>query len=116
MFEIFQHNIRNHADKITILRGTSREQLKLDNFTAKHSEFFDIIYIDGDHTSASVLEDAILAWPLLKRGGTLIFDDFYWGDISSIDACYLGINFFLSAYEKAIRVVEKGYQVCLIKL
>ena len=37
---------------------------------------YDVIYIDGDHNACSVLEDAILAWRLLKIGGILLFDDY----------------------------------------
>jgi predicted O-methyltransferase YrrM len=37
---------------------------------------FDLIYIDGSHEGRQVLEDAILAFRVLKRGGLLIFDDY----------------------------------------
>ena len=40
--------------------------------------YYDIIYIDGGHSGASVLEDAILAFRLLKVGGVMIFDDYRW--------------------------------------
>jgi predicted O-methyltransferase YrrM len=40
---------------------------------------FDFIYIDADHTAASVLVDAELSWPLLKSGGIMAFDDYTWG-------------------------------------
>ncbi len=41
-------------------------------------ESFDIIYIDGSHAVADVLEDAVLSFRLLKPGGILIFDDYRW--------------------------------------
>ena len=37
---------------------------------------FDVIYIDGDHRPFAILSDAVLSWPRLKVGGTLIFDDY----------------------------------------
>jgi len=40
--------------------------------------YYDIIYIDGGHSGKSVLEDAILAFRLLKVGGVMIFDDYRW--------------------------------------
>ena len=43
-------------------------------------ESFDLIYIDGSHEATDVLTDAILAFPLLRIGGTLIFDDYIWSD------------------------------------
>lgn len=40
--------------------------------------YYDIIYIDGGHSGKSVIEDAILAFRLLKVGGVMIFDDYRW--------------------------------------
>ncbi len=37
---------------------------------------YDVIYIDGDHSAIFCLEDTVLAWPLLKTGGLLIWDDY----------------------------------------
>jgi predicted O-methyltransferase YrrM len=43
-------------------------------------ERFDLIFIDGSHEAPDVLADAVLAFPLLRVGGTLIFDDYIWSD------------------------------------
>ena len=115
MYDIFKNNIKKYQEKVTILKGTSSEQLKLNNFSQIHKESFDIIYIDGDHKSASVLEDAIIAFPLLKPGGHLIFDDYTWGKIESIDACHIGINCFLTCYRPFFDFVGMGNQVCIRK-
>ena len=47
---------------------------------AGHAGSFDLIYIDGSHEAPDVLSDAVMAFPLLKVGGTLIFDDYVWSD------------------------------------
>lgn len=39
---------------------------------------YDFIYLDGSHLAPCVLEDAVLAWPHLRPGGILIFDDYRW--------------------------------------
>lgn len=39
---------------------------------------FDFIYIDGDHTAAGVLADAVNAYEVLKVGGLIAFDDYLW--------------------------------------
>lgn len=36
---------------------------------------FDIAYIDGDHTALGGCLDTCLAWPLVKIGGIVAFDD-----------------------------------------
>lgn len=41
-------------------------------------DYYDIIYVDGGHSGVSVLEDAVLAFRLLKVGGVMIFDDYRW--------------------------------------
>lgn len=37
---------------------------------------FDFCYIDASHAPEDVLRDAILAWPLMKSGGVIMFDDY----------------------------------------
>lgn len=39
--------------------------------------FIDLLYLDGDHTAGAVVCDWCAAWPLLKVGSVVIFDD--WG-------------------------------------
>jgi hypothetical protein len=36
----------------------------------------DLVYVDGNHSYSSVLLDATLYWPKLKKGGMMIFDDY----------------------------------------
>jgi len=38
----------------------------------------DVVYIDGDHSAAAVLYDAVRAWRILKPGGLMMFDDYGW--------------------------------------
>jgi predicted O-methyltransferase YrrM len=61
----WQHRVRMHCgESFFTLRDIEAE--------------FDFIYIDGNHDPAAVLADAVLAWPLLKVGGIMIFDDYLW--------------------------------------
>ena len=39
---------------------------------------FDVAYIDGSHIAADVYSDGVLTWPLMARGGLVIFDDYQW--------------------------------------
>ena len=39
-------------------------------------ESYDIIYVDGSHTTPDTLEDLVLSFRLLKPGGILIMDDY----------------------------------------
>ncbi|HKX33659.1 MAG TPA: class I SAM-dependent methyltransferase [Blastocatellia bacterium] len=78
---------------------------------------YDYIYIDGSHKAANVLEDAVLAWPLLKKGGLLTFDDYEWDhDPNPINRPKIAIDSFLAVFEAGYRLIRKDYQVTIEKL
>lgn len=109
-YNTFINNINNSGekDKIIIKRGYSNEEIP-----RFEDNFFDIIYIDGNHEPEYVLEDAILAFRKLKEGGIMIFDDYGWG---GADLTQRGIDAFLSAYYKRIEFLgEKNTQVFVRK-
>jgi hypothetical protein len=63
-------------------------------------EYFDFVYVDAHHTSASAFLDSELSWPLLKSGGILAIDDYEWQhpDGVEIHAPKLGILMFLDRH------------------
>lgn len=96
IYNTFLNNIENSGEKnkIIINRGYSNvEILKYPD------EFFDIIYIDGNHESEYVLEDAVLSFRKLKKNGIMIFDDYD----RAWEQTLRGINSFLSGYHKRIK-------------
>jgi len=110
-YKKFLKNVERSGDstKINIIRGYSNEEVpKLED------EFFDIIYIDGNHEPDYVLEDAVLGFRKLKHGGVMIFDDYGWG---GPDLTQRGIDGFLSGYHKKIKVLgHQASQVFIRKL
>jgi len=70
----FVTNVAPHAAKVRVRQGTSVEHLR----TLPLEETYDFVYVDGSHAAPDVLTDAVLAWPLLKRGGVMVFDDYKW--------------------------------------
>ena len=96
IYSDFLQNIKNSAyeDKIIVKRGYSN--IEVPKF---EDDFFDIIYIDGNHEPEFVLEDAVLSFRKLKKGGLLIFDDYGWG---GPDMTKRGIDGFMSGYHKKI--------------
>jgi predicted O-methyltransferase YrrM len=107
IYNSFLNNIENSGvkDKIIINRGYSN--IKVPMF---QDEFFDIIYIDGNHEPSYVLEDAVLCFRKLKKGGIMIFDDYGWGDTQ------VGIDGFLSGYHKKIEMIgQRKMQIFLKK-
>lgn len=60
-------------DRVLVRRMTSGEF-----FEAHQAERFDWVYIDGDHSEEAVYADLSAAWPLIRPGGILSGDDYYW--------------------------------------
>ena len=77
---------------------------------------YDFIYIDGAHTADQVLQDACMAWPLLKVDGIMVFDDYLWG--SPRDVLHrpkLAIDSFTNIMAERASLVHVGYQAALQK-
>ena len=100
VYETFSRNLESSCqkDKITVVRGFSH--IEIPKF---EDDFFDIVYIDGNHEPEYVLEDAVLSFRKLKVGGHLIFDDYGWG---GPDLTQRGIDAFRSAYHKRISPLQ----------
>jgi SAM-dependent methyltransferase len=100
LFERFRENIEPWKDRVTIMRGESGVMLR----QIPCEEQYDFIYIDGSHRARDVLEDAVLAWRLLKPSGVLIFDDFNWTfnddkDLTSLNCPRPGISAFCTVFK-----------------
>jgi predicted O-methyltransferase YrrM len=108
----FLRNMSKFKSKYNLLKGVSRDMLKLPKIT---KERYDIIYIDADHTSKNVLEDAVLCFPLLNHGGIMIFDDYTDNKEHDNNCPKPAINAFMAAYANEIRVLHIGWQVILKK-
>jgi hypothetical protein len=100
------------SDKVRFVHGMSRSVLRELGFGR-----YDFIYVDGNHTTVEVLEDAVLSFRLLKVGGILAFDDYKWDDsrLRHEGLPKPAIDAFLKIYTKKIAILAKGYQVWLRK-
>lgn len=111
IYETFMKNLNGtpYKDKIHTHRVFSRDEIP-----KFEDEYFDMIYIDGNHEPEYVLEDAVLAFRKLKKGGYLIFDDYGWGGPLLTQK---GIDGFLSGYHKRIKNIGlKNSQMFVRKL
>jgi len=108
----FRHNIVLAAKRLPSRRifqtpGTSVQRLA--EFQGKNE--FDFIYIDGSHIAKDVLTDACMAWPLLKSGGLMVFDDYLWGDPRDVlHRPKLAIDAFANIFAEQLDVIHVGYQ------
>ena len=79
--ERFRHNIAPHQERVSVFRGPSSEMMFRPEIRNHRSDF---AYVDGCHEAKEVLEDAVLAFSLLKPGGILLFDDYTWGPADAL--------------------------------
>ncbi len=78
---------------------------------------FDIIYVDAAHDMKSVIQDAVLSWPLLKPNGFLIFDD-YWPLPARFPEDLIArssIETFLAGYRRELNYTRLGKEVFIQK-
>ncbi len=78
---------------------------------------FDLAYVDGGHRAVEAYADGALTWPLMARGGLLLFDDYEWNEMPEpLDNPGSGIDAFLKSIAGQYRLVHKSYQVAIEKL
>lgn len=119
LFDIFSNNIKSFKHKVKVLPGNSQIVLR----QLPCTETFDFIYVDGDHRARYVIEDLVLVFPLLKRGGLLLIDDYEYkgrnggenGVELPINLPKLAIDSFMDLYQNYIQIIHKGYQVLIRK-
>lgn len=118
-FSVVEKNFRENlaefirTDKVDIFRSESQKYLREIN-----APVFDCIYIDGSHTAPDVLEDAVLAWRLLKAGGVMIFDDYAWDAYKDNPELNprLAVDSFLAVMTGKYELLHKDYQVAIKKV
>ena len=101
--------------KVMKLKGFSRQALPL--FSCS---YFDIAYIDGSHHPVDTLQDALSVWPLVKKDGVIIFDDYaigstYPSEIAAGIDPKPGIDTFLSFVKGNYEVISDGWQMVIRK-
>jgi predicted O-methyltransferase YrrM len=117
-YECFIHNlsISPYKNNIEFIRKPSYNGLQeLINRGVKA----DLIYIDGDHTAPTVLQDLVLSYQLIEEGGVILCDDSVtWGKKYSLqDTPRLAIDSFIQCYWGKIEVLilPNSYQTAFIK-
>jgi hypothetical protein len=107
-----RRNLAAANGKVTFHLGLSAEVLRTLPF-----DTYDFVYIDGCHWTINVLEDAVLAFRLLKVGGVMGFDDYLWDDPkwNQEGRPKEAIDAFLAIYSAKIEVLHRDSQVWIRK-
>jgi predicted O-methyltransferase YrrM len=111
LLEIFNGNVKEIKTKKQVVSTFPMDsQLALAQLI-NSKQTYDFIYIDGDHSPAGVLTDAVMAWSLLRRGGVMLFDDYEYDK----EPTKIGIDAFLKTFEGQYEVVLQNYQLAVKK-
>lgn len=105
---IFFENTKPWSQQVRLIAGRTTEVLPL---MVHQGLRFDFFYIDASHIARDVLFDAVLCYQLSKEGSVIIFDDYDLQWTLEELPCRVGVDAFLSAHDKYVRVIGKGYQL-----
>ena len=115
--EQFKQNLAEfqYKDNIEFLNTTSWEGLmELYNRGVEA----DLIFVDGDHRAATVMEDMVLGFRLLKKGGVMLLDDcISWYNEKLQNTPKLAVDSFTHAYWDKIDILRlpHGCQIAFVK-
>lgn len=113
---IFDFNVwMPYRNKVTKIKDQSFNALTAFN-TGYVNEKYDFVYIDGSHMAKDVMTDALLVWPMVKKNGIVIFDDYLWQPYNKPHMePKLAIDAFMKMMFDESIVLDVGYQVMIRK-
>lgn len=117
--ERFDYNVKVLETKYPNRVVHKWKELSITGLSALHHDtttYYDFIYVDGSHIAKDVLTDACMAWPLLKKGGIMVFDDYLWGDMTRPNHVPKpAIDAFVNIFIEELKIIHIGYQLIVRK-
>ena len=77
-FKLIEKNFDLNTEFYQSNKHLTKYKMTSNEFFKKNHKNFDLIYVDGDHSSDQVKIDLINSWNSLKNGGFLVLDDYMW--------------------------------------
>ena len=107
--------------KVRKIKAPSAEGL-VTLLSEKQERSFDVVYVDGGHTSALALTDLVFSFPLAKVGALIIVDDYVWNQAETVtnnilEQPKLAVDGFVNCFHNYLQVVAGAplYQMYLQK-
>ena len=104
--DIYDWQPKVYGEKVTFFKGTSVDYAK--QFT---TPFINVLFVDGSHEEDSVRKDCNALIPLVKKGGTIMFDDYNVNNPAS--GVYPTVNEAIKKYNLTI-IRETAYPTCSV--
>lgn len=109
----FDRNMAVYGERVTKITGRAIPVMEkmLDDRVR-----FDVIYLDTGKNRAASFANSAIAWPLLRVGGVLIWDDLLWGPERPDDSRPgPGIRMFAEMFADCLDVLHEGEQMIVMK-
>lgn len=111
----FDRNMADYGTRVTKIKA--RAIPTMERMVLNEDTFFDVIYLDTGKRRVISHANSVLAWPLLRIGGIMIWDDFQWGqDKVETYQPGLGIRLFAEAFSHCMEVLYEGNQLIAKKI
>jgi len=112
MDNIYLDNIQKYACnyKINFLKGKSDNILPL-----LDEEYFDWIYIDGNHEEEFVYNDLVNSLRIIKNGGYITGDDVLWKNDNGIHTVKKSLENFVNKYNLPCKVNDDQFVIKINK-
>lgn len=121
--DLFPPKLNGRFDRNTAEFGTQRltkltgSAIAILDQLANEKRKFHLIYLDAGKMRDHVLAMSLIAWPLLRTNGILIWDDYDWGPTKpSEERPHDAIDGFLSMHKDQLEILWQKGQVFVRKL
>jgi len=117
--QLLEKNVKHFGKTIKVVRADSTVEaigkVRGDFESEKKDGAFSAVYVDVDHSSKSYLEAGVLAYPLLKPGGLLLFNNYTHDHLHTFSCPRPGIDAFAGCYSHLVKIVDRGWELVLMK-
>ena len=77
-FSVIEKNFDSNTSTFQLNNRLKKFKMNSNEFFLSNSKKYDLIFVDGDHSSDQVKIDIENSWKVLNKGGYLILDDYMW--------------------------------------
>ena len=77
-FSVIEKNFDTNTSAFQLNKRLKKFKMTSNEFFMTNSKKYDLIFVDGDHSSNQVKIDINNSWNILNKGGYLILDDYMW--------------------------------------
>ena len=77
-FSVIEKNFDTNTSAFQLNKRLKKFKMTSNEFFMTNSKKYDLIFVDGDHSSNQVKIDIDNSWKILNKGGYLILDDYMW--------------------------------------